>query len=117
MNNLSKSFKSEPPPLVSLFVVVTSLLCAVFIYQKFFSSGVLDFSPVMMWVAIAIPVGIFGSVFLQIRSTQRTQKVAADSNTRIAALEAELRIGNETRRTTKSNLDRPLPEKDPFENI
>src|SRR5688500_15498108 len=117
MNNISNPFKSQPTPLVSLFVVVTSILCAVFIYQKFFSSGVIDFSPAMLWVGVAIPAGIFGCIFLQFRATQRTTHAAQNVHSRIVELETASRVGDDPRRAPKPNLDRPLPEKDPFENL
>lgn len=116
MKQNSNLFKAQPTPLVSLFVVITSLLCAVFVYQHFFNSGVIDFSPVMLWVAVAIPVGVFGSVFLQVRASNRAQVADEQGRARVLALKSELRI-DDGRRTTSPNLHRPLPEKDPFENL
>ena len=117
MKSILKSFKTQPTPLVSLFIVITTLLSAIFVYQRFFSSGVIDFGPVMMWLAIAIPAGIFGSIFLQLRASERTQQLAREVHASIAELEAESRLRDDSRRTPKPGLDRPLPEKDPFENL
>ena len=118
MNEFSKSFKSQPTPLVSLFIVVTTLLTAVFLYQYFFSTGVIDFGPIMIWLAVAIPTGIFASVFLQIRATQRAQQLAQQVHASVAQLQGESRFGSDPRRAaTATELNRPLPQKDPFENL
>jgi hypothetical protein len=113
-----KSFKNtQPTPLVALFAVVTTLLAASFVYQKFFSAGVIDFSPAMMWLAVAIPAGIFGCIFLQVRAAERTQQVAQQVHARITELESESRGGIDSRRASSPNLDRPITNKDPFENL
>jgi hypothetical protein len=118
MNPVSKSFKAEPTPLVSLFIVVTTLLSAIFLYQYFFSTGVIDFGPIMIWLAIAIPTGVFASVFLHVRSAQRAQQLAQQVHASVAQLQGESRFGADPRRAAAaSELNRPLPEKDPFENL
>jgi hypothetical protein len=118
MNAFSKPFKAQPTPLVSLFIVVTTLLGAIFLYQYFFNTGVIDFGPIMIWVAIAIPTGIFASVFLHIRAAQRAQQVAQQVHASVGQLQGESRFGTDPRRAaTASELNRPLPEKDPFENL
>lgn len=117
MNAFFKSFKTQPTPLVSLFIVVTTVLSAIFIYQHFFSTGVIDFAPIMTWLAVAIPVGIFASIFLQIRTTQRAQQLAQQVHASVAQLQSDPRTGNDPRRASNPTLNRPLPEKDPFENL
>ena len=117
MNPVSKSFKAEPTPLVSLFIVVTTLLAAIFAYQYFFSTGVIDFGPIMIWLAIAVPTGIFASVFLHIRATQRAQQLAQQVHASVAQLQSDSRLGTDPRRAAATELNRPLPEKDPFENL
>lgn len=115
MNAVSKSFKAQPTPLVSLFIVVTTVLSAIFAYQYFFSAGVIDFGPIMIWLAIAVPTGVFASVFLHIRATQRTQQLAQQVHASVAQLQADPRLGG--RAATASGLNRSLPEKDPFESL
>ena len=119
MKPILKSLKTtHPTPLVSLFAVITTVLAGVFVYQKFFGSPVIDFGPIMTWVAIAIPVGIFGSVFLQVRASQRNQQVAQQVHARINELQANPRLSeNPPRHSGTPRLDRPLPDKDPFENL
>lgn len=118
MNAVSKSFKAQPTPLVSLFIVVTTILAAIFAYQYFFSTGVIDFGPIMIWLAIAVPMGVFASVFLHIRATQRSQQLAQQVHASVAQLQTDSRLGADGRRAaTAAGLNRPLPEKDPFENL
>ncbi|HUS34222.1 MAG TPA: hypothetical protein VM680_02605 [Verrucomicrobiae bacterium] len=118
MNAVSKSFKAQPTPLVSLFIAVTTVLAAVFLYQYFFSAGVIDFGPIMIWLAIAVPTGIFASVFLHVRATKRAQQLAQQVHASVGQLQGESRFGTDPRRAaTASELNRPLPEKDPFENL
>ena len=74
--NFFKSFKTQPTPLVSLFIVITSVLIGTLVYQQFFNTGVIDFSAAKVWIAIAIPAGIFASIFLQSRPNRRTQQQA-----------------------------------------
>jgi hypothetical protein len=117
MNELSKSFKTQPTPLVSLFIVVTTILAAIFVYQYFFSTGVIDFAPIITWLAVAVPVGIFASIFLQIRATQRTHQLARQVHASVAQLQGESRTGSDPRRASNPTLNQPLPEKDPFESL
>src|SRR5687767_1915156 len=109
MNALSKSLKTQPTPLVSLFIVVTTVLSAIFVYQHFFSTGVIDFGPIMTWLAVAIPVGVFASIFLQIRTAQRTQQLAQQVHASVDQLQGNSRASNDSRRTSNPSLDRPLP--------
>ena len=113
---MPKSFKTQPTPLVSLLIVITSVLIGTLVYQQFFSSGVIDLSGLKIWIAIAVPAGIFASVFLQTHANQRARQVAQKVHSSINQPEAN-RTGNDPRRTPKPSLDQSLPEKDPFENL
>ena len=122
MKSIFKSFNStQPTPLVSLFAVATTILSAIFVYQWFFNAGVFDFAPMMIWLAVAIPAGIFGCIFLQVRSVQRNRDVAQQVHARIAEMEIQSKraavAATDSRGSSKPNLNRPLPEKDPFENL
>jgi hypothetical protein len=105
--------RTQPTPLVSLFAVITSLLVGILIYQKFFGSEYFDFGPIMIWIAVAVPAGLFGAVFLQSRANARARRIES----KISQLEAESRRINDPRHAPQPDLDRPLPEKDPFENM
>jgi high-affinity Fe2+/Pb2+ permease len=108
---------TQPTPLVSLFAVVTAVLAGVFIYQKFFGTEYLDFGPIMIWLAVAIPTGLFGIVFFHVRANKR-EKASSQAYAALSELQANPRLAENSRTTTsKPNLDRPLPDKDPFENL
>jgi hypothetical protein len=118
MNSLLKSLKTPPNTLVTAFALTTALLAAVLVYQQFSPFKVIDFGPMTLWLKIAVPSGIFGTIFLHIRASQRTQRAAQEFQSRIAELEAEVRGGSiDPRHPAKPRLDRPLPDKDPFENL
>ena len=122
MNSIFKSLKTtQPTPLVSLFAVTTTVLAGIFTYQWFFSTGIIDFAPGMSWLAIAIPAGIFGCIFLQLRATNRNREVAQQVHARISELEVQSKraavSAGDARHTSPAKLDRPLPDKDPFENL
>ena len=86
-------------------------------YQKFFGTEYLDFGPIMIWLAIAIPAGLFGVIFLQVRAKQR-EKPSRKAYPELCELQANPRLSENPRTISpKPNLDRPLPEKDPFENL
>lgn len=109
--------KTRPTPLVTAFALVTAILGAVLVYQQFSPFKIIDFGPMVGWLMVAVPAGIFGSIYLQVRAAQRTEAAAQQVHTRIAQLEAEARMPMDVRRAPKPNLNSPLPEKDPFENL
>jgi hypothetical protein len=118
MKSLFKTVRSsEPTPLVSLFAVVTTVLIGVFVYQKFFGSPYFDFRPMMMWLLVAIPAGALGAIFLQVRASERARQAAKQVNAAVAELQSNPRLSENSRTSQQPTLDRPLPEKDPFENL
>jgi hypothetical protein len=108
---------SQTTPLVSLFAVVATVLAGVVVYEQFFDGGAIEFGPFMMWLAITIPAGIFGSIILQVRAAERAKKVAKQVNARIAEIEAESRLSADPRRGSTPRLDQSLPDKDPFDEL
>jgi type II secretory pathway component PulK len=71
----------------------------------------------MMWLAITIPAGIFGSIILQVRAAERAKKVAKQVNARIAEIEAESRLSSDSRRGSATQLDQSLPDKHPLDEL
>ena len=118
MKSLFKSLNStQPTPLVSLFAVVTTILAGVFVFQKFVGSPYFDFGPIMLWIAIAIPAGIFGAIFLQLRAGARAEKNINPLPQTIVEIQSSPRLSKDSRHSGKPKLDRPFPDKDPFENL
>jgi hypothetical protein len=117
MKSLFKSLNAtQPTPLVSLFAVITTVLAGAFVYQKFFGSPFIDFGPIMIWLAVAIPMGIFAAIFLQVRAGERTQQLARQVHASIAELQANPRL-EDARHAPGVTVQQPYPEKDPFENL
>ena len=113
-----KSFRSnETTPLLSLFAVVAIALVGFAAYDHFFEGGSVEFAPILMWLAVTIPAGIFTSIFLQLRAAERTKKVTHRVHTRIEKLEAEARVTRNPRTSSIPKLTKPLPDKDPFEAV
>jgi hypothetical protein len=117
MKTILKSFtKAQLTPLVSLFTVVASVLVGIFAYQKLFGAAFVDFGPVVIWLAIAIPLGIFAAIFHQVRSIQRTEQLAREIHSRAAGVHTKPRF-EDSRVASPPRAGLSLPEKDPFENL
>jgi|1185.fasta_scaffold231156_2 hypothetical protein len=118
MKSPIKSLNStQPTPLVSLFAVVTTIIAAVFVYQKYFGTDFFDFGPIMIWLGIAIPAGLFGAVFLQVRANQRAQ-ASRQTPANLGEAPVNPRVSENPRTMiAKPGLNRPLPDEDPFENL
>lgn len=117
MKTIFKSLtNAQRTPLFSLFTVVASLLVGIFAYQKLFGAAFVDFGPVVIWLAIAIPLGIFAAIFHQVRSIQRTEQLARELQSRAAGMQTTSRFEN-PRVASPPRAGLSLPEKDPFENL
>jgi hypothetical protein len=113
-----KSFRSsQTTPLISLFAVVAVALVGIATYDRFFEGGSVEFAPILMWLAITIPAGIFTSIFLQLRAAERAKKVTREVHTRIEELEVEARVTRNPRKSSIPRITKPLPDKDPFEAV
>src|SRR5438067_1125097 len=88
----------------SLFMAV-AFIAAIYFFRRLSNSDLFSFTPVLVLLAVSVPAGIFGIVFVQVNASEQRQAAGG-----LAQNATPVRL--EARRTANVSLESAAPAKD-----